>query len=225
MRRFPITNASAALLVALAFFVASASCSKKSSQPASSGACPDGATEKGAAPPKGTLLYCVKSGTKHGPWTEYYRTTGAIKLKGQYADGKMSGTWASYFDSAPNKGTGTVAAQKGDKPRQHDVGAYTAGMKSGTWVRFYESGKKNRETMYTAGAAQSSWTAWRENGAKWATGSIKGMRDHGPFSEWHPNGKLAAKGNHEKGKKAGEWKYWDPDGNPSTKPQGDFGGN
>ena len=188
----------------------------------SSGNCPPEASPHGARPPKGGVVWCARAdGNKHGDWTEWY-SSGTLKTKGQYRDGKMEGTWVTYYEPS-------TVAQAYDEARpsvaplkKKQEGAYEANRKKGKWTLFYEDGKFNRAAMHTPASSTVAWVTWRPTGEKWAQGTLHKTRDHGLYKEWHKNGRLAAQGNYVEGEKVGEWLLWDINGNRSATPQGDF---
>ena len=185
-----------AVVIALAVV---AGCSKPA------GPCGDGELH-GQAPPKGTVTWCARSdGTKHGTFTEWH-ANGVVKTRGEYANGKMEGVWATFWEN-------TV---------KHTEGNYRDGRKDGTWRQWDDDGTLQREEVHRVDSAESTWTGFRPTGEKWATGVSVGGRDQGPYQEWYSNGKLAAQGNYEAGKRVGTWMYWNEDGTPSDTPRGEF---
>ena len=192
----------AALTVVL-LSVGSIGCRHRES--AAAGPCPDGASLKGDAPPKGTLQWCAREdGVKDGRWTEWH-PNGHVKTEGQHVDGKMEGRWVTYFD------TGIVKV----------AGVYHAGLKDGEWLTNYEDGKKNRLDVHRAGAAEVPFTVWREDGSVWVKATTVASHQDGDYTEWYPDGKVAAQGRYDHGEKVGKWSYFDARGNPSEVAQGD----
>ncbi|MBL8942058.1 MAG: hypothetical protein JNK45_02870, partial [Myxococcales bacterium] len=71
--------------------------------PASTTACPDGGTAKGAAPPAGSELWCelVEGGSpvRHGRWTRWYDGSTQKWHEQEYRRGKRHGRETSWFDN------------------------------------------------------------------------------------------------------------------------------
>jgi peptidyl-dipeptidase A len=102
--------------------------------------CPDGATEQGAAPPKGRELYCAKkdaAGTlvKHGRYASY-TGTGKPELEGEYRDGKESGHWVLYDVNG----------------KKESEGDFVEGRKQGVWITYDATGKKTSEKTFKDGS-------------------------------------------------------------------------
>lgn len=76
------------------------------------------------------LIFAVYGwGSLHGDWVEY-DPNGLITVKGQYREGRRSGTWAFR--------------------QQEIVGHYKAGQKHGAW-KYYEGGKLARKEKWRKG--------------------------------------------------------------------------
>ena len=83
------------------------------------------------------LLFAVYGwGSLHGDWAEY-DPTGRITVKGQYRQGKRSGTWAFREEGI--------------------VGHYKDGLKHGNW-KYYQNGKLVRKEKWRKGEPKQGGT-------------------------------------------------------------------
>lgn len=99
------------------------------------GACPQGAELRGAPPPYGNDVACVKpNGEWHGPRT----------------------TW---FDRCSRKKPCAVK-----QARRKFQGEYRRGIEHGWWVWWHKDGRKGLEGNYYAGKKSGRWEAWTRAG-------------------------------------------------------------
>ena len=87
-------------------------------------ACPEGTTQRGAAPPDGQRVWCETSGgVSHGPFRSWY-ADGKRKAEGSFDQGEADGEWSSWYE------TGQLRSR----------GRYERGAPVGDWERFERDG-------------------------------------------------------------------------------------
>jgi hypothetical protein len=147
---------------------------------------------KGAAPPKGTRVWCerddgsydgpsttfyadgvrrsdatYRNGRMHGPWRQFY-PDGRPRSEGEYADGRDVGLWRSYHDN------GKLATQA----KHADDGSVA-------FVAYAQSGAKEREGAFVDGLEQGEWTVWGADGKPQKMHYDRGRIVSGPeASKW-----------------------------------------
>ena len=74
---------------------AAATTSREAVAGGSSRGCPDGATRRGAAYPRGREQWCESNGLRHGLYTSWYED-GTRAIAGEYRDGMKEGRWKRW---------------------------------------------------------------------------------------------------------------------------------
>jgi antitoxin component YwqK of YwqJK toxin-antitoxin module len=137
-------------------------------------ACGDGATLRGAAPPRGTAIWCeLPDGTRHGGYVEWHATQPGgerIASIGQHERGQRNGVWISYHQSGKKKAEQT----------------YKAGKLHGMQGTYWPGGERESDGWYREGVPNGTFTAYDGTGG---SGGSTVVRDGtGTIALVHENG-------------------------------------
>jgi antitoxin component YwqK of YwqJK toxin-antitoxin module len=160
--------------------------------------CPDGSELRGAAPPRGTAIWCETAlGEKHGPFTEWHEPAGdgpfRIERTGQFVDGRRHGVWVT------RRADGTLASEVG----------YRHGKLDGPHRQYDDRGRLAVEGRYARGVPHGRFTGYA--GAR-ELGSFEMDRGTGTFRSWHPDGTVAQEYGMRAGLPHGSWIRYGEDG-------------
>lgn len=155
-----------------------------------------------------------KQGLEQGDW-KFFHTSGKLKAKGKYIDGKRYGKWVFFFENGQIEQEGF-----------YDKG----GRFTGLWQWYYKNGKLLRKEEFRRGLEDGMLEEYDESGnlitkGEFFDGEKEGewfyeLNDHkeegkyridlrnGEWIYYYPNGKLAFKGNYIDGAPEGKHKYY-----------------
>ena len=134
-----------AILIVISVF----GCQRSQAPPA----CPAGTKLMGAAPPKGTELWCQKTidgkSVKDGPFI-VYATSGNKMIEGSYRDGVQEGEWTLWYENGARA----------------SLDHYQDGIRNGLHTSWYATGQKALEGDYRDGKREGVWTHWDPSGLR-----------------------------------------------------------
>ncbi len=131
--------------------------------------CPEGTEKKGAAPPDGYKVWCMRflptgSWINDGGHVTFY-DSGEVKEKGEYRSGSKEGTWELMYET-------------GETQREE---IFVDNKSNGTSTEYHPNGNKKSEGEKVNGRESGGWTYWHDNGTKKKEGVWK---DGEPDGEW-----------------------------------------
>lgn len=90
-----------------------------------------------------------KDNKMHGECTWYYASTGKIRIKSTYFDGKRDGEYVSYYFNGQTQ----------------TEGEYNYGKRTGTWTNYYNTTGETKSTgLYINGRQNGLWKYYLSNG-------------------------------------------------------------
>jgi hypothetical protein len=121
--------------------------------------------------------WCVdrSDGLRQGPLKIWFGSD--LVLKGRYEDGRMTGTWTSYFKSgakrwqaefADSRLSGTLKAWWPDGIRRLEA-SYTQGAADGAFRRWFSNGNIAIEGAHKEGERSGTWEIHERSGYLWET--------------------------------------------------------
>lgn len=93
--------------------------------------CPSGTEPQTDATSDGSVSWCQKDDTLHGPFERHYQS-GSLQVKGEYSDGQATGFWTRYWENG----------------QLRDTGAWKSGRPAGPWLFYDSSGKQTEKIVY-----------------------------------------------------------------------------
>jgi hypothetical protein len=127
-------------------------------------ACPRGSVLRGASPPAGFALECVREAAatlRHGP-ARSWRGDGSLLAEGEYREGLRHGLWRSWHSG------GGLESE----------GEYVLGERHGSWAFFFPEGALERRGSFELGEEVGEWVFGRADGTLELRGSfVQGQRD------------------------------------------------
>lgn len=162
--------------------------------------------------------YCGNTnGTFHGPFF-VWRRDGDIATRGEYTQGKRSGTWTDYGAKGKKiyRREYREDTVHGRTLRYHDngqmklLGFLNDGKREGRWI-WYDKAGKETGSFEMAGGSGTEKTFHNRGNQHTETEIAKGKR-HGKHREWYSNGKVAAEGAYNLDRPIGLWKHFSKDG-------------
>lgn len=127
----------------------------------------------------------VKQGAYRG-----FNNDGSIRVEGQYANGKPSGEWLTYYC----------------KDCLEKAETYSEGLLNGPYCQWYGNGVLACTGQYNRGKRCGLWKSYQiDNGSirsesNWQDGQLQG-----PFQTWYDGGSAEITGSFSKGKRDGNW--------------------
>jgi antitoxin component YwqK of YwqJK toxin-antitoxin module len=113
--------------------------------------CPAGDRLVGAAPPRGTELYCQKDIhgklVKDGPFVVFAGGGGKL-IEGTYREGVQEGVWTTWYENG----------------QRSAIDHFRDGLQDGLHISWYANGQKAIEGNYRAGKREGVWTRWDPSG-------------------------------------------------------------
>ena len=148
-RRVPIRTRSAIAVTCAAIVIVSFGCNRaERSTPL---ICPEGATLKGAPPPKGEEVWCQKMvdgrPVKDGLFIAY-GDNGKRTIQGYYHDGLQDGAWTLWYENGARA----------------SIDHYRSGVHDGLHTSWYANGVKAVEGNYRNNQRVGLWTQWDPSG-------------------------------------------------------------
>jgi antitoxin component YwqK of YwqJK toxin-antitoxin module len=140
-------------------------------------------------------------GAKSGPFLRFYPGQVQVKEAGQHAQGKRTGTWATW-------------SQEG---YLLSMGEYVDGERNGEWWFWRGDGTPVETGVYAAGQRSGKWTAWYATCVKeWEGSFASGLKD-GVWSTWWPTGILQDRSTWRNAVLEGAGESFWQNGNPKEK--------
>ncbi|HUH05986.1 MAG TPA: toxin-antitoxin system YwqK family antitoxin [Kofleriaceae bacterium] len=135
-------------------------------------ACPTGAALRGAAPPRGTAIWCeLPDGIRHGAHAAWHERPGTTLASiGAYERGEQNGLWILYHETGKKKAEQT----------------YKAGALHGMQRTYWPNGNRESDGWYRAGVPNGTFTAFDSLGD--VAGSTMVENGTGTIALAHPNG-------------------------------------
>jgi uncharacterized protein len=137
----------------------------------------------------------VISNKKSGFWQYFDEDTEFLQASGNYADGKKTGRWQTFYAS------GKVSLE----------GPYVSDQPSGEWLYYFEDGGLSMRGNYLGGQKEGTWYAYYVGGTK--KSETKFNKGTGEYNEYYKSGKLKVSGHIFEGKNEGRWEYYYESGN------------
>jgi len=180
--------------------------------------CPEGSGLTALPKEPTPRAYCgLQDGTFHGPFLTW-RSDGDIQSRGEYINGKRTGTWTDY--GARGK---KVYRREYKDDQVHGRVAYyhlngqlrlqgymVSGKREGRWTSFDKKGKELGS--YELANGSGSIKTYHAAGKQASETVIRNGKRHGLHKQWHPNGKVAVEGEYLEDRPKGLWKYYKTDG-------------
>ncbi len=159
-------------------------------------------TDKGVYKTDGTLVTGGETKAALNNATKKYYDNGNLKSIGTYdANGNMTGTWKSYYE------TGQI----------HIEAEYLNGKYNGKWTSHFNNGKLSSIGNYKNGKKAGEWKFYNENGQVAMEGVFVDGNYNGEWKFYYKSGKLQKKGaltgSDANGKAQGEWYFYYENGN------------
>lgn len=135
-------------------------------------ACPSGASLRGAAPPRGTAIWCeLPDGTRHGAHAAWHERPGTVLASvGGYERGEKNGLWILYYETGKKKAEQT----------------YKAGALHGMQRTYWPNGNRESDGWYREGVPNGTFTAYDQLAG--SAGSTMVENGTGTIALVHPNG-------------------------------------
>lgn len=155
----------------------------------------------------------------HGPYSEF-RPDGAKYCRGQYQDGRRTGSWTFWhtggrvaksgdYKGGKPEGPWTFWREDGTKER---VEIYADGKREGRWLFYYPGGKLSKQEEYKAGKRDGDWIEWYPDGKKQSENHLVADEVDGVQMLWHRNGRLLRQTEFKKGRRDGRFISWSEQG-------------
>lgn len=138
--------------------------------------------------------FCVVGGVREGDYGRFIVSpTGERKVDaGQYAAGKRTGAWRSWYAN------GVLSA----------TGSFVGDLRSGEWRHYYADGWLADRTAYTDGLRDGVASTYHDGGVLGAETTWKKGALDGPAKTWKSNGELDSVGAYAGNLRQGKWAYY-----------------
>ena len=107
---------------------------------------------------------------------------GQWQSRGEWKEGKKSGTWTWWFDNG----------------QKTEEGSFRNGIAEGQWTSWYRNGQKDAEGNRKNGYKDGKWLAWFKNGQKKSEAIWKNSRPVDIETHWNEDGDVIKTTTHKK---------------------------